>query len=108
MASYSRGVTQAILLTAENLAQNAAHNLTTAGLREIVDHKHSLGGSEGTNRLPDLHNQILAHLVGGLVAILQGNEGIDGLAGQLVGDTNNGGFGDHGYGGSQFEVSFQS
>jgi hypothetical protein len=41
-----------------------------------------------------LHGQILADLICRLVAILQRDEGIDSLAGQLIGDANDSSLGD--------------
>ena len=56
-----------------------------------MDH---LGCRERSDALPDLQDEILAEGVGNVVAVLDGNEGVDGLAGELVGDTNDGGLGD--------------
>ena len=54
-----RGVTQAVFLAAQDLAQNTAHDLTTAGLGEIFNDEDGLGGSKWSNRLADLHDEIL-------------------------------------------------
>lgn len=40
-----------------------------------------------------MEDELLAERICALVAILEGDEGVDGLAGQLVGNTNDGGLG---------------
>jgi len=88
-----RGITKAVLLAAEDLAQNTAHDLTTTGLGKVVDNEDGLGGGEGSNGLTNLHDKVLADLLVGLVAFLQRDEGVNGLAGEFIGDTDDGGFG---------------
>jgi hypothetical protein len=44
-----------------------------------------------------LHHKVLADLVIRLIAILKGNEGVDSLTGQFIGDTNDSGLSNHGY-----------
>lgn len=94
MCTYSRGITKLILLTSQNLPQNTAHNLTRSSLGQVVDSEDSLGSGEWTNGLADLHDEVLLDGVVVLVALLEGNEGIDGLTGELVVDTDDSGFGD--------------
>lgn len=93
--AYRGDITQAVLLSAQDLAQDAAHDLAAAGLGKIVDREDGLGGRERTDRLAHLHDQILAHLLARLIALLEGDKGIDGLTRQLVGDTDHGSFGNH-------------
>lgn len=95
LGTYSGDVTKAVLLTAEDLAQNAAHDLAAAGLGQILDNEDGLGGGEGTDRLADLHDQVLSDLVVGLVTLLEGNEGVHSLTGQLVGDTDDSSLSNH-------------
>jgi hypothetical protein len=40
-----------------------------------------------------LHHKILADLLGGLVAVLERNEGVDSLASKFVGNTDDSRFG---------------
>lgn len=94
--TYSRNVTQAVLLTTEDLAQNAAHDLAAAGLGKVVDDEDRLGGGERSDRPADLHHEVLADLLAGIVAVLEGNERVDGLAGQLVRNTHDSSFGNRG------------
>lgn len=87
-----RGVTKAVLLAAQDLAQNTAHNLTTASLGEVVHNEDSLGSGEWSNRLTDLHDKVLADLLAGLVTLLERDEGVDSLAGKFIGNTDDGSF----------------
>jgi hypothetical protein len=41
-----------------------------------------------------LHRQVLTDLLACLVAILESDEGVDSLTGELVGDTDDSGLGD--------------
>lgn len=91
-----RGVTQAVLLAAQDLTQDTAHDLAAASLGEVVDDEDSLGGGEGTNGLADLHHEVLAELLAAVVVLLEGNEGIDGLTGEFIRNTNDGSFGNQG------------
>ncbi len=92
--TYSAGVAQLILLAGENLSQNTAHNLARARLGQVGNDKDGLGRGKGTDALADLHDKLLAQGVVDLVALLDGDKGVDGLAGELVGDADNGGLGD--------------
>lgn len=94
--TYCGDITKAVFFTTQDLTQNAAHNLATTGLGQVLNHKDSLGSSEGSDGLADLHVQILAHLVTALVTFLEGDEGVDSLTSQLIGDTHNGSLGNHG------------
>ena len=55
---------------------------------------HRLGRGEGPDALAHLRNKLLAQGVAGLMAVLDGDEGVDRLARELVGDTDDGGLGD--------------
>lgn len=92
LGTYSRRVTELVLLAGENLSQDATHNLATSSLRQIRNDKDSLGGSEGTDALSDLEDEILSQLIIDLIAILDCNEGIDSLSGEFIVDTDDSGF----------------
>lgn len=65
-----RDITQAVLLAAQDLPQDTAHDLAAAGLREVLDDVDALGGSKRPDRLADLHDEVLAYLLIRLVALL--------------------------------------
>jgi hypothetical protein len=88
--TYCRDIAELVLLACQNLSQNAAHDLTTSRLGEISNDVDGLGGSKGADALSDLQDKLLAESVCSLVSVLDGNEGVDGLAGQLVRNTNDG------------------
>lgn len=92
-----RGITQAVFLSTENLPQDTSHDLTTPGLWQVIDNKDGLGCSERTDRFSDLHDQLFADLIGGLVVVFECDEGVDGLAGEFVVDADDGAFGDGAY-----------
>lgn len=94
--TYSAGVTKLILLAGENLSQDTAHNLAGARLGQVRDDKDGLGGGKGADAFADLHDELLAQGVVDLVALLDGDECVDGLAGELVVDADDGSLGDGG------------
>lgn len=57
---------------------------------------NGLGGSERTNALADLHDEFLAQSIIDLVAILDGNESVDSLAGEFISNTDDGSLTDSG------------
>lgn len=94
--TYRRGVAQAVLLTAQDLAQDTTHDLAAPGLGEIIDDVDRLGRGERSDRPAHLHHEVLAHLLLRLVAALEGDERVDGLAGQLIRNTHDGSLSDQG------------
>ena len=90
--SYSRSITELVLLARKNLSQDSAHNLTTSGFRQVGDDEDRLWCRKWTNALPDLENEVLLQLVIDLVSVLDGHECIDGLPGQFIIDTDDCGF----------------
>jgi hypothetical protein len=94
--TYSCDISQRVLLAGQNLPQDPTHDLSTAGLGQVGNDDDRLGRREGTDALAHLQDQVLLQLVVDLVAILDGDEGVDGLAGKVVSNTNDGGFGDGG------------
>ena len=92
--TYRSDITKLILLASNDLPQNAAHDLARASLGKITDDVDGLGGSEGTDAAADLEDELLAESVVDLGALLDGNEGVDGLAGELVGNTDDSSLGD--------------
>lgn len=91
--TYSAGVAKLVLLAGENLSQDAAHNLAGARLGQVGNDKDGLGRGKRSNALADLHDKLLAQGVVDLVALLDGDKGVDGLAGELVVDADDGGLG---------------
>jgi hypothetical protein len=89
-----RRITQTVLLPAQHLPQNTAHNLPRPRLGQIVDDEDRLGCRKGTDLFPDLQHEVLAGLLAGIGAILERDEGVDRLARQLVIDAHDGGLGD--------------
>jgi len=87
-------ISKLVFLTSQNLSQDTSHDLATASLGKIGDCEHSLWCSEWTDALTDLENEILAQLIGEFVAVLDRDECIDGLTGELVAYTNDSGFSD--------------
>lgn len=94
--AYSRGIAKLVFLTGENLAENTAHDFAAAGLGQIVDDEDSLGGGERADAAADLHDELLAESIVDLVTVLDGNEGVHGLAGELIVDANNSSLGNSG------------
>jgi hypothetical protein len=88
--AYRRSITKLVLLTSEDLAEDTPHDLPAAGLGQVGHDEDGLGGGEGADALADLHDEVLAQLVVDLVAVLDGHEGVDGLARQLVVDAHHG------------------
>jgi hypothetical protein len=86
-----RRVSQLILLSAQDLAQDSSHDFATSGLGQVVDDKDKLGSREGSDGLADLANEFLPQLRRVLELVLDGYEGLDGLTRQVVGNTNHGG-----------------
>ena len=85
-----RCITQAILLTTQDLSQNASHDLAGSSLWQIIHNEDSLGCGERTNRLPHLQNEILPCAFAWVRTIFESNEGIDSLACKLIIDTDDG------------------
>jgi hypothetical protein len=79
-----RRVTKLILLSAQYLAENSPHDLATSCLGQVADDIDTLGRGERSDRLAHLDNQVLAQLGRVLEGVLDGNEGVDCLTGQLV------------------------
>ena len=94
METHSRSITKLILLTRKNLPQNSSHNLPTPRLRQIRNDENRLRGREGPDTLSDLQDEVFSQLVVDLVSVFDGDEGVDCLAGELVIDAHDGGFGD--------------
>lgn len=94
--TYSSDISQRVLLARQNLPQDPTHDLSTAGLGQVGDDDDRLGRSERTDTLAHLQDQVLLQLVVDLVAILDGDESVDSLAGKVVSDTDNSGFSDGG------------
>lgn len=94
--TYSSDISQRVLLARQNLPQNPTHDLSTTGLGQVRDDDDRLGRREWTNALAHLEDEVLLQLVVDLVAVLDGDEGVDSLAGEVVSDADNGGFGDGG------------
>lgn len=91
--TYSGDISQRVLLARQNLPQDSTHNLSTTGLGQVGDDDDRLRRRERANALAHLQDEVLFQLVGDLVAVLDGDESIDGLAGEFVSDADNGGFG---------------
>lgn len=92
--TYSGNVTKLVLLTSEDLSQDSSHNLTASRLGHVGNHVNGLGGGKRTDALADLHDEFFAESVADLIAVFDGDKGVDGLTRQFIGDTDNGGFGD--------------
>ncbi len=88
--THSSDITELILLTSENLAQNTAHDLAATGLGQIRNDVDSLGGREGTDALAHLQDEFLAEGVVRLVTVLDGYKCVDSLAGKLISNTHDG------------------
>ena len=89
-------VAQTVLLAAQDLPQDAAHDLAGSRLGQIRHHEDGFGGGEGPDTLPDLQDQVLLGLVAASGRVLERDEGVNGLAGEFVVDADHGGFGDEG------------
>jgi hypothetical protein len=87
-------VAKLVLLAGQDLAQDATHDLTRARLGQVGDTEDRFGSSEGTDGFPDLADEFLAQLVAGLIALLDADESVDGLAGEFVVDTDDSGLAD--------------
>jgi hypothetical protein len=83
-----------VFLTSKNLSQDTTHDLSTSSFGQIRDDENCLGSREGTDALSDLENEILSQLIVDLITVLDGNEGVNGLAGELIRDTNHSRFSD--------------
>lgn len=94
--TYSSDISQRVLLARQNLPQDPTHDLSTTGLGQVCDDDDRLRRRERTNALAHLEDEVLLQLVVDLVAVLDGDESVDSLAGELVSDADNGGFGDGG------------
>lgn len=89
-ATYRSDIAKLVLLAGENLPQNAAHDLARASLGKIRHDVDSLGSGEWANAAADLQDQVLAQGIRRFITILEGDEGIDSLASELVGHANHG------------------
>ena len=76
------------------MLQEAAHNFSAAGLREGFGEPDVVGLGDRADFLADVLAEDLAQVGAGGVAGLESDEGDEGLALELVGTANNGGFGD--------------
>ena len=92
--TYSSGITKLILLAGKNLSQDAAHNLATAGLGKIRHDEDNLGRRKGTDALTHLEDELLAEGIRRLSVALERDESVDGLASELIGNTNDGSLSD--------------
>lgn len=92
----SADVAKLVLLTGKNLSENTSHDLAAAGLGKIWDNKHGLGRREGANTPADLEDEVLAEGIIDFGAVLDGHKGVDSLAGELVGNPNDGRLGNGG------------
>lgn len=92
--TYSRNITQAILLSRQNLSQDTSHDLAAASLGQVLDDVDRLGGGKGSDGLADLQHQLLADGLRISAAGLEGDKGVDGLASEFIADADDGGFGD--------------
>lgn len=95
--TYRARISQLVLFTSQNLPQNSPHNFSAPRLWQIWHNEHRLRSREGSNTLSDLHDHILLQLgtigiFGG--CILDGNKGVDRLAGELVLNADDRGLGD--------------
>lgn len=79
--TYSRGITELVLLTRKNLPQDTTHDLATSRLGQIGNNKDSLGSCEWTNTFSYLKNEVFTQLIVDFVSVLDGDESVDGLAG---------------------------
>jgi hypothetical protein len=94
--TYRRDVAQLVLLAGEDLSENAAHDLAGSRLWQVGDDVDGLGGGEGADAPADLENKVLAQVVVDGVSVLESDKGVDGLAGELIGHTDDGGLCDGG------------
>lgn len=90
----SGGISKRVLLTSKNLAEDSSHDLSRSSLWKILNDEDSLWSSEWTNLLADLEDEILAGLWGVLGYILEGDESVNGLSSELIGDTDDSGLSD--------------
>lgn len=90
--TYGGCIAELVFLASKNLSQDTTHDLPTSGLGQIRNDEDGLGGRKGTNTLSDLENEILSQLVVDLIAIFDGDEGVDGLSGKFISDTNHSSF----------------
>ena len=88
--THRAGIAQAVLLAAQHLPQDPPHDLAAARLGQVRDDVDGLWAGEGADALADLHDHLLLGGVGVGGGVLEGDEGVDGLAGQLVGDAHDG------------------
>ena len=89
-STYRSGVSKLVLLACQDLPQDATHDLAAPRLGQVGHDVHGLGGGEGADALADLDDEVLAQGVGGLVAVLDGHKRVDRLAGELVGNSDDG------------------
>lgn len=86
-------VAELILLAGQDLSEDSAHDLARSRLRKVVDNDDLLRGGKRPDLLAHGEHQLL--LGGGDVVdlLLEGDEGGDGGAGQLVREADDGVFG---------------
>ena len=92
--THRRNIPQLILLPSQDLPQDPPHDLATPRLGQVRNNKDRFRRGEGTDALAHLLHQVAAQLVVNLVAVLDGDEGVDGLARELIRDADHGGFAD--------------
>jgi len=87
-------IAKLVLLARQDLAQDTAHDLAAPRLGKVGHNVHGLGRREGSDALAHLDDELLPERVRGVVAVFYRDESVDGLAGQLVGYTDDGGLRD--------------
>ena len=90
--TYGGCIAALVFLASKNLSQDTTHDLPTSGLGQIRNDEDGLGSRKGTNTLSYLENEILSQLVVDLIAILDGDKGVDRLSGEFIIDTNHSSF----------------
>lgn len=86
--TYRRDITKLVLLTSQDLPQNAPHDLPAPRLGQVRHDEYGLRRRERPDALADLEDELLPEGLGGLVAVLDGHEGVDSLASELVRDAD--------------------
>jgi phosphoribosylanthranilate isomerase len=88
------GVADLIDLVFGDLAQNAAHDFAGASLGQCRGELDFVRSGDGPDFLADMKDEFLAEFVGFSDALLEGDEGIEALAFDVVRHGGDGGFGD--------------
>jgi hypothetical protein len=86
-------ITQTIFLTTQNLPKNPPHDLPRPCLGQVHHDKDLFRRGERADALPHLQDEVFLGLVVVGVCVFEGDEGVNGLAGEFVGDADDGGFG---------------